>query len=49
MKNQKRKTEPVGELNDELLAGVSGGTDFTKPDLQDDTIQDEIMLIIPIV
>ena len=39
----------LNALEDELLAGASGGTDFTKPDLQDDTIQDEIMLIMPIV
>ena len=49
MKDKEGKLDPVEELNDELLAGASGGTDFTKPDLQDDTIQDETMLIIPIV
>lgn len=49
VKNQKLKTEPAGELNDELLEAVSGGTDSTETNLQDDTIKDEVMLIIPIV
>ena len=48
MKDKESKLDSM-EMKEEELEKASGGTGYTKPDLQDDTIQDESMLIIPIV